>query len=210
MHSLTQHQRLQLILDPRPPLHLLVPMHQQLPHIPLLQRRHPDPRKPVFSQQLQHQLRVPPVRLLLSHFHRPDPRRIPNPQLDAPLPQQPLEPGIMPAGLHSHPHPRPAQPTVKLLRLFAVLQSPLRYFSRLIVKDRDLLKPRMKITAYNQHDVGSFSSLGRLRSSNLLRDRANVVMQSSEDWSFAKRTAMPSKNQLHDAPDSGFQARRSG
>src|SRR5437660_192844 len=33
--------------------------------------------------------------------------------------------------------------------------------SRLIVKDRDLLKPRMKIAAYNQHDVGSFSeSLG--------------------------------------------------
>jgi hypothetical protein len=32
----------------------------------------------------------------------------------------------------------------------ASLESP-----RSIVKDRDLLKPRMKITAYNQHDVGS-------------------------------------------------------
>ena len=37
----------------------------------------------------------------------------------------------------------------------------------------------MKITAYNQHDVGSFSSLGRFAASNILRDRANVVMQSS-------------------------------
>jgi hypothetical protein len=27
----------------------------------------------------------------------------------------------------------------------------------LVVKDRDLLKTRMKITAYNQHHVGSFS-----------------------------------------------------
>ena len=33
-------------------------------------------------------------------------------------------------------------------------------FSCLLVKDRYLLKTRMKITAYNQHDLGSFSSLG--------------------------------------------------
>src|SRR5579862_7592749 len=39
-------------------------------------------------------------------------------------------------------------------------QPPLLDLSALIVKDRDLLKPRMKITTYNQHDVGSFSSLG--------------------------------------------------
>jgi hypothetical protein len=39
----------------------------------------------------------------------------------------------------------------------------------------------MKITAYNQHDVGSFSeSLGFFRSYHRTRrDRANVVMQSS-------------------------------
>src|SRR6202035_1823481 len=36
-----------------------------------------------------------------------------------------------------------------------VLQPFFLYFSRSVVKDRDLLKPRMKITAYNQHDVGS-------------------------------------------------------
>jgi glucokinase len=35
-------------------------------------------------------------------------------------------------------------------------QLPLLLFSRSFVKDRDLLKPRVKITAYNQHDVGSF------------------------------------------------------
>jgi hypothetical protein len=44
---------------------------------------------------------------------------------------------------------------LKLLRFPAVLQSFLLNLSRSIVKDRDLLKPRMKITAYNQHDVGS-------------------------------------------------------
>src|SRR5579863_10267434 len=167
LHALTQHQRLQPILNPRPPLHLLVPMHQQLPHIPFLQTRHPYPRKPILHQQLQQLRRVPPVRLLLAHFRRPDPRRVPDPQLHAQPLQQPLEPGIMPASLHPHSHRLPAQRTIKLLRLLAVQQAPFRNFSRLVVKDRDLLKPRMKITAYNQHDVGSFSSLGRLRSFQL-------------------------------------------
>ena len=36
-----------------------------------------------------------------------------------------------------------------------MLQPLFFYLSPSIVKDRDLLKPRMKITAYNQHDVGS-------------------------------------------------------
>ncbi|HEY6765054.1 MAG TPA: hypothetical protein VI386_09795, partial [Candidatus Sulfotelmatobacter sp.] len=47
-----------------------------------------------------------------------------------------------------------------------------------IVKDRGLLKPRMKITAYNQHDVGSFVEPWPFATTNLLPNRANVVMQS--------------------------------
>ena len=75
----------------------------------------------------------------------------------------------------------PGQRTIKLLGLGAVAQPSFFISSRLIVKDCDLLKSRMKITAYNQHDVGSFSeSLGFFRSYHrTLRDRANVVMQSS-------------------------------
>src|SRR4029077_6747395 len=105
--------------------------------------------------------RIPPVRLLLPHHAGPDFGRIPQPQLEPQLGQQALEPGIVPAGLHPHPHLLPGQRTIKLLGLGAVAQPSFFISSRLIVKDRDLLKSRMKITAYNQHDVGSFSeSLG--------------------------------------------------
>ena len=155
---------MQLVLGPRPRLHLLVAMHQQLPHVPLFQTRHPDPREPVFSQQQQQVFRVPPVRLLLPHHRSPDLGRVPQPELDAPLLQQPFEPGIVPASLHPHPYFLPRQSRVKLFRFLAVTQTFFLILSRSLVKDRDLLKPRMKITAYNQHDVGSFSSLGRFRS----------------------------------------------
>src|SRR5437016_10097476 len=105
--------------------------------------------------------RIPPVRLLLPHHAGPDFGRIPQPQLESQLGQQALEPGIVPAGLHPHAHLLPGQRTIKLLGLGAVAQPSFFISSRLIVKDRDLLKSRMKITAYNQHDVGSFSeSLG--------------------------------------------------
>ncbi len=57
----------------------------------------------------------------------------------------------MPASLHPHQYVLARQRLVKLLRLRAVLQPLLLHLSRSIVKDRDLLKPRMKITAYNQH-----------------------------------------------------------
>jgi hypothetical protein len=106
-------------------------------------------------------LGVPPVRFLLPHHRGPDLGRIPQPQLHAQLRQQALEPGIMPAGFHPHPNRLSGQRTVKLFGLSPVAQPFFFICSRLIVKDRDLLKPRMKITAYNQHDVGSFSeSLG--------------------------------------------------
>ena len=169
LHPLAQRQCLQLVLGPRPRLHLLVAMHQQLPRVPLLQRRHPDPRKAIFPQQHLHLLRIAPVRFLLAHHRGADFCRIPHPQLHSQLRQQPLEPGIMPAGFHPYAHPLPRQRTVILLRLGAVSQPFFLILPRLLVKDRDLLKTRMKITAYNQHDVGSFSvSLGRLAATNLL------------------------------------------
>ena len=70
LHALAQRQRVQLILHLRPRLHLLVAMHQQLPHIPLFQARHPDLRKPILQQQLQQMLGIAPVGLLLAYFRR--------------------------------------------------------------------------------------------------------------------------------------------
>src|SRR5438045_3646317 len=114
-------------------------------------------------------LRVPPVGFLLAHYHGPDFRRVSQPQLKSQLRQQPLEPGIMTATLHPYPPALSPQSTVTLLRLFAVTQPFLLILPSFVVKDRDLLNPRMKITAYNQHDVGSFSvSLGRFAATNLL------------------------------------------
>ena len=144
-------------------------MHQQLPHVPLLQTRHPDPRKPILAQQSQQMLRVPPVRLsacappwLGSRPHPPATARTPTPPAAARTTDSAR-------GLHPHPHLLPRQRTVKLLRLLPVLQPFFLNLSRSVVKDRDLLKTRMKITAYNQHDVGSFSrALVCLVATNLL------------------------------------------
>src|SRR5206468_7330679 len=117
-------------------------------------------------------------------------RRIPQPQLHSQLRQQPLEPGIVPASFHPHTNRLPRQRTVKLLRLFAV-EPFFLILPRFVVKDRDLLKPRMKITAYNQHDVGSFSvSLGRFfAATNVLAaieptslcNQARTDLRASED-----------------------------
>src|ERR1700730_5660735 len=61
LHPVHQRHGLQLVLGTGPPLHLLVPIHQQLPHIAHLQARHPDPGKPILEQQLHSVLRVSPV-----------------------------------------------------------------------------------------------------------------------------------------------------
>src|SRR5437660_10381457 len=114
-------------------------------------------------------LRIAPVGFLLAHHAGSDFPRISQPQLVPALRQQPLEPGIVLASFHPYPHSLPRQRTVKLLRLGAVTQPFFLILPSFVVKDRDLLKPRMKITAYNQHDVGSFSvSLGRFAATNLL------------------------------------------
>ena len=146
---------LQLVLDLPPHPHQLVAMQQQLAHVALLRVRHPQPRKTLLAQQLQQQLRVPPVRLLLAPRHGPDLARIPQPQLMPALAQQPLEPQRVAARLHPHQN-RPGQLAIELGGL-AWQQSSFLVLSAFCIQPGDLLKARMKITAYNLHD-GSFRS----------------------------------------------------
>src|SRR5271157_2502482 len=96
------------------------------------------------------------VGLLLARRRRSNRRRVPDPQLEPQLRQQPLEPARVPAGFHPHPHRLASQRTVELLRLRLVLQTALAALSSFRVHKRDLLKPRVIITAYNPH-AGSFS-----------------------------------------------------
>src|ERR1051326_5414909 len=100
-------------------------------------------------------LGVARVGLLLARRRRPDPGRVPDPQLVSQLAQQPLEPAPRPTRFHAHPHRLSRQAAVKLLRFPAVFQTPLSPLSSFRIHKRYLLKPRVKITAYNPH-VGSF------------------------------------------------------
>ena len=63
---------MQLIHDARAHLHQPMAMPQQLPQIPVLRIRYPDPRKAIFQQQPQQQLRVLAIGLLLAHSFRAD------------------------------------------------------------------------------------------------------------------------------------------
>ena len=126
LHSLAQGHGLQLVLHSRPRLHLLVAMHQQLPHVPLLQTRHPDPRKPILPQQIQQMLRVPPVRLLLAYHLGPDFGRIPQPQLVASTPPaaaRTTDSARRPPSPPAPPAPPARDRTVPLLRGVAIVSS---------------------------------------------------------------------------------------
>ena len=72
---------LQLVLHLPPHPYQLVAMQQQLPQIPLLRARHPDPRKSFLQQQLQQQLSISSVGLLFAYFQGSDLARISQPQL---------------------------------------------------------------------------------------------------------------------------------
>ncbi|MGA8037405.1 MAG: hypothetical protein WB985_15670 [Candidatus Acidiferrales bacterium] len=69
-----------------------MPVPQQLSQITVLRTGYPDARKVLFLQQSQQQSSVLTVGLLLADSPGLDLRRIPDPQLDAQLGQQPLEP----------------------------------------------------------------------------------------------------------------------
>jgi hypothetical protein len=72
---------LQLVHDPRAGLHHPVPVPEQLPQVTILPTRYPDPRKTIFQQQSQNQLRILAIRLLLAHPLRANLGCIPDPQL---------------------------------------------------------------------------------------------------------------------------------
>src|SRR5713101_225732 len=80
-----QRHRLQLVHDPRARLHHAMTMPQQLTQITILPTRHPDPRKAIFQQQSQNQLRILAIRLLLAYSLRADLGGIPDPQLELQL-----------------------------------------------------------------------------------------------------------------------------
>src|SRR5271166_876545 len=152
-----------------------MPMQHQLTGIALLRRRHGEPRKTLFQQQLQQQFGVAPVGLLLARGRRPHAGGIADPQLVATVGQQPFEPARAARGLHTDAH-RLALPTaVKLLGLAAVLQAAITAFAGGGVTKSDLLKARMKITTYNQHRVDSFLPSLVVRTTKILARRESTL-----------------------------------
>jgi hypothetical protein len=63
-----------------------MPMPQQLPQIPILPTRYPDLGKTILHQQLQNMLRILPIRLLLALALPGDLAGVPDPQLEAAIP----------------------------------------------------------------------------------------------------------------------------
>jgi hypothetical protein len=61
-------------------------MPQQLPQIPILCVRYPDPRETVFHHEPQQELRILTIGLLFAYTLRADLRCIPDPQLKLQVP----------------------------------------------------------------------------------------------------------------------------
>ena len=133
-----------------------MPVLQQLPQVTFFYTRHPDPRKPLFHQQIQQVLGIPLVRqLLLARVLPMNSGCISNPQLLLQPRQQTLEPQHVPAALHTHQH-WSAQRLVESLGFpVAVVQPAFGHLTCFCVQHSNLLKARMIITAYNLH-IGSF------------------------------------------------------
>jgi hypothetical protein len=110
---------MQLIHETRAHLDQPMPMPEQLPQVAIFCVRYPDPRKAIFHQQLQRQLRILTIGLLLAHSFRANLRCVPDPQLKLQLAQQTLKPACVSAGFHSHTHPPLLKHAVKLLGFFA-------------------------------------------------------------------------------------------
>ena len=128
-------------------------MPQQLPQIPILPVRDPDPRKTIFHHQSQNQLRILAIRLLLAYSFRKDLGCVSDPQLKLQLTEQSFKPACMPTGFHPHAHfhPLDRQIAVEPLRFLAVLQSPFLQFAGFGIHKRNLLESRVVITTYNHH-----------------------------------------------------------
>src|SRR5208337_3200659 len=87
--------------------------------------------------------------------------------------------------LQAHPH-LAFQSAIKLRRLGGMQQLLLSDLSRLIVKDHNLLKPRMEITAYNPHGWLLPGSSAFFAKTDYPLG-ANLVMRSSEEPSDESR-----------------------
>src|SRR5271168_1790591 len=150
-------------------------MPQQLPQIPVLWTRHPDPRKVVFTHQSEQKLCVLAVGLLLLHSLGFDFGGIADPKLETQFCQQPLKPARISGSFHSHTHANSAslQVSIKLLGFsFAVMQLPFTVFARLFLKKCNLLKARVVIYAYQQHVRLLSPSLWSLSNHSLLGSRS--------------------------------------
>ena len=127
-------------------------MDQQLPLVPLFDRRRPDPGKVVLQQQIQNVRRIPPVGLLPAYLPGTDHGRVSDPYLMPHARCQIHKPVTVPRCFHAHQR-RFRQLTIKSLG-FSVSMHQLAFsaFSRLCVCPRDLLPAGMGITPYNHHE----------------------------------------------------------
>ena len=132
-------------------------MRQQLPHVPLLQRRKADAREPLLQEQLPQTTHVAAVVLLCAGIGGANRRRVAHPQLVFQLAKQTLEPAQRAGRLDPHQR-RWLQGGVEAAHLVsAVLDVPDDLFARLGIYGRHSLIPRVQITAYNPHCPAPFS-----------------------------------------------------
>src|SRR6266704_2151864 len=126
-------------------------MQQQLPQVAHFTRRHPDPRKPPFHQQLQNMRRIALIRLLLPHVAGTNLGRIAHPQLVTQLRPQIHQPVTVAGGFHADQRRRGHSPIKPLRIARGLYQLLLPALSRLRVQPTHLLPAGMKITSYNHH-----------------------------------------------------------
>ena len=128
-----------------------MPVVKQRPQVSLPRSRYPDARERGLAEQFQQACRVARIGLLLAHRASADRRRMAHHQFVPEFFEHLHEPQAVPGAFDPH-QSRFGQRRVKAAGLPApVLQAALPVFSRFRVHHRDLLKARMKITAFNQH-----------------------------------------------------------
>src|SRR5579859_1748264 len=144
-----------------------MPVNNQLTGIPIPARGNPQGRKPPLYQQPKNVAGIAPICLLLAHITGTDGGRISDLKTVPHLLQHLFEPLRVAASFHPCQHLPTSQLSIKLLRLLLVCQPDLSYLPGVAIQHRDLLKSRMKIAAYNHHDVGSFLRASSTHNDNL-------------------------------------------
>src|SRR2546426_8437548 len=150
-HALAHGQEVQLVPHRGLHPHRLVSVLQQLPHVALLRRRHPDAREAFRQQQIQQVLGVPRVGLLPPHGSGPNLGRVSDPQLVAQFRHQALEP--LRVARRLHPDQRWLRQTgIKRPRFSVLMFQPARYpLAGVGLYHGDNLVARMQITSDNRH-----------------------------------------------------------